>query len=792
MKTGIKILAAAGFLAFIAGCGALGEKDKPRAFIEFGDDKKGCLNNLGSNVSNYLVGQVDAKSWGRSFDCLIETLELFEEFVQPEKLEGYTRRDLKELISRILITDSQISDALIAHAFDLKASILGGSNEILSFGEVDRLMGVLRTLQFQSLALLPHLKTIQESPSADELLEFYDALTDFGDEVGRKLGSEGSPTFTQESIIGLTQEINTLKDINLPIEQIPLHMSIKKILTAGPANGIEGGMWERVVALGAEFIAAVQVTKKLDREMLKKPNEYGEFLHRLVRRIEKMLVRSIRWNQDQVIPLAKIDQVIDDVPDDWLKFNDKVLNRSILKSSLRTILTKLFWAGQDDAITPQSISTPVGLFFNGQRSHTHIENIFESGDLSKQSVSTVDFVNSAQSYLSGLTKIDDQASVQRIIRLAEDYVPLYREGKREISFEYGLQHSMNNLVMISWLNLAAQHIVQSYSKEPARDRVNEEDIKELLDDIAPLGAELGVYNTDANNTETTFPQKKRLAEADLFTWGGNGDGWVNTQEATYLVSVLLSIGTSANRVRDSVGRWCTCRSGDPMFPTDFRCLVDGGAPIIADPNNPVDPLGWDWMVGSCFEEEFFPRFRALWSNMPHFVDEYAEYPPNKKEKVQNNMGKSARRCGRQGPAQDYPYASFDTQNTMGIIHYVESLMSRFDTNGNGVLNTQETLRAYPVLKKTIKKQFKDQLCEVMERLNFRCTLDPGDDWNQALLTYIVDRGKKPELADAVDFLAWKIRGPSRWEIRATRFNVYKIIGLFTVQSNDPGCVIPNP
>ena len=129
------------------------------------------------------------------------------------------------------------------------------------------------------------------------------------------------------------------------------------------------------------------------------------------------------------------------------------------------------------------------------------------------------------------------------------------------------------------------------------------------------------------------------------------------------------------------------------------------------------------------------------------------------------MAAGARRYGN----SNQPIGTYDIQGYVGLAHYIESLMFRFDRNRNGSLSVEELLIAYPMFKRLL-----------VEMGN----LDPDNDSiAQAVFTYLVKYQKVPKV-DA-HFIWWYLTRPL-WKINASRSAIFGLISKLTVPEPLPG------
>ena len=77
----------------LSGCGLLGKNEEFNKYIEFSSKNSGCLNGLGDRFKEGFEGRGNTQQWEASWDCLIDTLKTFKQYVKPGSNAGYTLED---------------------------------------------------------------------------------------------------------------------------------------------------------------------------------------------------------------------------------------------------------------------------------------------------------------------------------------------------------------------------------------------------------------------------------------------------------------------------------------------------------------------------------------------------------------------------------------------------------------------------------------------------------------------------------------------------------------------------
>src|SRR3954465_7483556 len=153
---GLGAASAALLLIGCSACGLLGGKTDPGTTLDFPTPLTGCLDNTGTRLTTCLNGTIDPKEWKQGLDCTNDSLKMLNKY--GGAAGGYTQENIRSLIQTLVLTDQKLPDDFVPAVFDLKASLFGGSRELLTIAEVEQIMQLITVLRDESLKLLPLLK----------------------------------------------------------------------------------------------------------------------------------------------------------------------------------------------------------------------------------------------------------------------------------------------------------------------------------------------------------------------------------------------------------------------------------------------------------------------------------------------------------------------------------------------------------------------------------------------------------------------------------------------------------
>jgi hypothetical protein len=725
-------------LAFMAltgllGCGVLGEKPNLKRLLDYNPGGVGCMNQIGSNFKAYYDGTIDEATWKGTWDCATDNLMLFKRFVSASDPAGYTKEDIHGFVSGFLITNGSVTPELVVALFDLKASLFGGSREVISLTEFDRIVAILGTIKTETTSLLPHMVRRAREPSPDNLLALADALLVAGDNLSAALSTRGNPTFTFASVQALADELGGVLNISMPPDLLAWISALKVVITAGGGDGIAAGDWPRVtramVAYGGPALAIFSV----DPRYLTGPNAMGEFVMKLAWKVKTNMLETLDL-YGGALPLTSLDSVIDAMPARWLDFD-----RAAIKNTLRPIANKVLQSRVPNAIDSSAIDLifeKMSLWNAGQ---THLEAIFANLHAGENGVTFEEFEAEANRYRLSLPR-KQHSQVYRLISLARQHRPLFLGNDNQMTFTANNNYSQHHLAIFNAITIVAQHLIKVYSTMPGGTLGTADNLQAVVTDFTDIARALRAADLSVPGWATA-----RFLEGNLFTFASNGDKFIDTGEATELIALGFSSAPLSKKVREGTDRVC--------------------------PSLGKDVLGNNWKAADCFRREFFGNNAIYWDHLPLLVQYYRHLSESDKVKLQNAMEKAARRYG----VSEQPIASNDQDGYAGIMQYVETLLARFDFDNSQTFNLSEAMAAYPV--------FKGPLAEfggVTGYPNFII---------ETIFTYVIKYGHPPakNWKGYAHLVAWGAQKPLWGErINSDRLKLYQVIESLAQPQPLPG------
>lgn len=731
-------LGLASVLLTVAGssCGIFGNKKEPSKTVSSSQDL-GCLDSLSPKITRYLDGKIEEAEWVGIFDCVVEQVNFFKEYVAGDDPRGYTQTDIAFLIRTYLVKGKPISNAFVKSIFEIKAGVFGGDADILTKADLDRFNQFVLFLKGETVALLKPLQNHRLSPNARTYLELADATAVVSDHLASYLTPRvGAYAIPKESFIPFAKEMMHLFDYDSRKvdEYEELVRSVKVLIADGSKDAIEAWAWPKIFREAGAFAGlflAYQGTEKLSfQDDLQK----DEYLFELVIRAHQYVNRLIGSNRN-AIAYDRVFQVIDALPEGTL--DAKV--REAVKASFDAIIERALAGKTPGAVDSAAISKAFELIESGLRGQIWTKRIFKN----LRSTTTAEaFQREAFRQIERSSSPQDKQAIVELIKVAKDFVGLYTEDDSLMKFtrETTRTRTVRQIVNMSWYRRLMRHIFKQYATGP--DHVaTVEDLTRLSTDFGEILKAFGKFAPDVTYESVAA---KRFREANLFMPNSNGDEYVSEDEAVYYIAVLVSAGTMTGRIWNKI--------------TDTQRLC----PIVG-----TDEMGNAAISIKCFRDVYFNRIEEFLGRFPGLISGYRALTGDE----QANFMRDIEVAGRKNGQTENPIGTYDIDSYSALAHYVESAVIRFDTNGDEILDRDEILdNVYPIFRGELAKVDGAPQSELMLR---------------GLLTYLFRFGKIPTTkSEQAHYVWWFSKrwlvGDLAWtSVQGSRFDIYSILAMLT-------------
>ncbi len=684
----------------LSGCGVMGSKDLPIANNTVGG--AGCLNESKDLVARYVAGDINQTEWKAAFDCINQSLDFFTGYVHGANAGSYTPDDMYTLVSRFLITNHPVHKDLMLGAFSLKAGLFGGSSNTFTKDEIELLKNSLTRLQAITGDLIPYLALRKQgNVSTDQLLDMVAAFKLAGEQLSDFINTLPTQMMSNEAMSTLINELQTSLGLDSISGLSDTFFSVKWLAFNSRKDAIERSDWAQIFRTSLGFAGIILAYKTSVGEDINDPrhnvsdrlqNDYlfREFLWELALNA-KPYIEEMLTKHNGSTPLPVFDDIIDDLPNELLNG----IPKQTLKQTLRPFVRKFLISSTQIGVDKGVIDTVYSLLDGIVRDLGLLDRLYENANLDRLGVKPVQLVQAIDQFASNLSGADDKARFAQIKDHLLLHKPMFYKDTTQIRFDFGdggYTKLQNMFVLV--VDRIARHVVKTYGTAP--NAMNGEDLRIFFEEYTQILFALKAVDPTVPNFAAN-----RLRDMDLFTGVSNGDNLASVPEIVNYAMIIMSSGVMTDKMRTEITAKC-------------------------DRNLGQDIMGWTWLPADCFRQEFnknlehwidqFPRMKFYWSGLSD-----AE-----KEKAMIWLEHGSRRNGYNND----DFGRFDIGAMATILHYTETLFTRFDFDNNETLSKAEIMTAYPTFTNILAKKAK---------------MDPSKSFMlKGIFTYIVKYREMPD------------------------------------------------
>ncbi|MGZ3690801.1 MAG: hypothetical protein ACXVAX_04830 [Pseudobdellovibrio sp.] len=458
--------------------------------------------------------------------------------------------------------------------------------------------------------------------------------------------------------------------------------------------------------------------------------------------------------------------------------NAEVLHTQIQKQSIQTLLNGL-WSNllntPEDRLNEKTslpgfnlkaldnISYEIMFWLDNQQS---LLKIFEDTPV----LSKADLLKKLQARLGESKSPLTQASLGELNRVvsANGNMNFDQKGFLKILTPDSGQYTIRDLTISNYGKTFARIFIRAFANDMQRIT----DYTGLSVDEAQFGFDqfknviFDMNILSPNSSKTFIPS--RFLEANLFLSVSNGDDYAGFEELHHLFLHIISGQSRAKSMSDLAVQKCAKQpnSGSgPLTLLDQDCLLD----LYYNISDPFLDL---------------PGFISLRSGQDAITQE--KYTPEQNKDYYLNLLEAAghvindKKTVAQGDACLFPH----------VVQYIEMIYARHDLNGDGVLDKDEALKAFPIFEKLLTKLTEPK------RFFIKIPDLPG------FFIYLLKNGSIPtDPAQMKLFLKfikdYKCNDPAvpcqnGWDIHSTRFDLGRIFDFIAKATKPPPPPAPAP
>lgn len=715
-----------------------------------------CVKEIPANVKSWLAdGQTDI---GVSVDCAVKAIDQFTDRVKGQTKSIYTKGELSEFISDMLTApDSPNAGHTLAETEEIlriKQILFGGANDLVTKDELARFKSLLlrtRPLLIEVTPNIPLLLFAVSSATVDQVTTARNSLSKILDLIAGELeaNDDGRP---ESAFSDLLKSAHKLGLENDSVENwIPLAESVKVLILAGEPNQLRSHEWAPLIRT---------ISKAWNVSLRAKYNFSGN--NEILGRDFPIFESSIRESLDLLgaavdahggsIPNETFEKLIAALPAKSLV--QIGLSTTTLKNLLPVLFGKLFYGRAYENWQRQSL-------------HFGTEQLARLRAIMTDWMTGQELVNQAMSGQAtvAISQVGSRLAARKLDRqLYQDPASFLIAQRAQAQLTLFLSRGRppahddeGRLIVVPRKELPAlkksdlntlnlyRVILSTVLAGWAHDQVSADNISGLLEaevqeaylDFRDVGHDLNYIDIRSNQAGI-----RTFMENAIFMSSSDGSERMGLQQGVEWLHVVTAGGKLADRVYHQLEESC------------------------AVPNRVRDVLGNLKLNPDCFRQ----RFLKIWaSNMPNLPKLVSWVESDGSGERGRAMMVALETAGRSRGASQELVDSSEFRSMIPIMHYLESLFARFDTDQSGDLDSVEIARAFPLLGPVIKKMGNGQA--------------NSENMQRTILAYIINYGVLPDtdsMMGKASFLVWMGRYKlGLYTESADRLKILTVIGAFS-------------
>lgn len=734
----------------LCGCGLkIGEKAPEEPPVSYSGKNYTCVSQIPQHIQKYLNDELNDTQITDFVRCLQNAFSSFAQYTRGRETSNYRADEIRNFLQKSFIRDRTISDELLHEFMVIKQTLVGGDESRIQRSELFDAVGFLEDLRVEAIRLRPHIRVLNP-----RLAEKEDSL-DLGQRLAEanaalKLSIQSVAKHLEKSkkdysLANLESFLTEFREFVHWEDQFPEAKPVPKwiaLLRAFKEATVSPS--EPDIIRESDWVPLLQSTSNWYLAYLqyqigikKRPVLYGAGLQNAVylANYAIMLIRDAVKSQGGPTPtltFTQISHVLNAMRNvGWIPEN---IRPESMDQAVRAMVTRV----GGEATTKPSLRRARGLDYKSlavldgefQRwayVQTNLDKRYRGGSDVAEPLPVPNLhspmglspdVFSRLEQMSG-SEWDEFIKIKNLMR------PLFLEDRPRVvilppaeASQIGLHHDFYNLSMMNLLRSIVGLVFRGYAETSESpwlwsSGIKGPELQTFYVDFRNVGIDLNMVDKRNVNSGS-----RAFVEGKLFTSSSQGlDYRVEAPDRGELSFV------------EAMEYFAYLYSGG-MMAKDIYANLDQ----VNCPDDPKDPAPKDIndqrkLSRKCVLANLPAMIAKYMVNMPNLKNFAAHLPPN----LMQNYTKIMLDTARQPDYSEEKWVEKNELSTMAVVaHYTESIMTRFDVNLDGKLDSAELSGAVPLFSGFIKKISHD-----MKR-------DLSDREARAALFYILSHRKMPQ------------------------------------------------
>lgn len=697
-----------------------------------------CLKTISADIQAFTNDQSSPEQVAEIYACIERSVNKFTLYAKGEDADHYSGAELSHFFNRYLLKNNQITDEFMTEILKLKSFIIGGSSTSISRSEITQALAYGRLIRdgaqdfrgSMKILLLRDTNMKVEAARLEELRgkfkiwvrhlvaqsKFAGSLYEFAD----------FNEFTKE----LHKFLGTSSDFDRAQKYMPLVEAVKNLLIGERSDLRTQRDWQNAMDWGADAyflgLTGVYRVQNWDFNLVETSRELVTVAERALDLVERSPVFRVLGRLDA----GAIDKVIDEV-----KVHDLFFSRvsaKILKDSYRRLIQRVFDQNLDanarlEDVTGFEKKHLAFLHFElraWQLSQEHLSEAFATlspgeGVLPSALLSTA----KASDVAGKIRRFKDVSDDAALLTTWNDWVTTLSQPRTLQWTHTGkllmaqradqAKSSLKGLTMMNALRPAVRLLLRGYGQGGSTDlwsrRIQEADLIRVEKEFHEFAVAVKFIDTRSEN-----PAGRTFKEASFFSYAGDGNEWLTSQEIFEELNTLMAVGSG-------VSEKAFAQASDTE---KANCSV-----------SELDLFGLKKLNEDCFEKYLRRNFATVMEGLPMMVAEVAKMNDQQWHEFYQNFMTVAAVDDKKPGLTEFS----EIRTALVTLHYVEGLIQIYDVNHDDRMQQAEIVASTPRFRSFIASQ------------------SPlGNTMVDTIFLYIVYRGRKPGMGDMLGMPGFQI------------------------------------
>ncbi len=703
----------------VLGCGLnTGEKPPDTIPPSFQGREYTCVGEIPQHLQKYIDDELSEAQITSFVQCLQRAFTSFLELTRGRDSQVYEPNEIRRFLQSTFFKSRVITDGFTSEIVTLKRLLFGGTQDTVTRKELQEAIAFLDEVRQEAIRMKPYLRYLnpklvdrQDPDEVGRQLKVANAeLNAVIDRVSQRL-NKTQLEYRFSNVHNLMAEFRQFvrweeafeKDQVAPVEAWVKFFREFKSATVSPKvpESVQRDEWAPFLKnLSRWYFAYIQYRVGVkDRPIIQGAGLRNSMYvaQQIFDLVEEAIKNQPGEPAEKSLSLVQIHNIINAAQGlNWL--NPKIRSES-LDRALSALFDRVFSPDKSVARRRLDLETLKQIKYEFYR-WAYIQMRLETQFKRKNSKIETRVPSLLTRFVipkdvSAILKNMHEPDWNHFLQIKDLTRPLFNDNLERVTLvgeseldRFHLAHEFHNLSMMNLFRSAVGMLFRGYAGEingrvDWKSGLKSEELQRFYEDIRDLAVDLQLADGRIHNTGT-----RAFTEGKLFTYSAEGIAFDLTKsrlsyvEAMELLAFLYSGGQMSADLYDYFYNQSSCAKGDP------------------------DQYGLPTIDRACVERALPDLIQEFGVNLPGMTAYLASAPEGKRVEIIRNLILSA-----YSPKHSHP--QWMEKNELGIVsvilHYMEAVLTRFDTNQDGVLTNDEVRAAVPVFRGFVQKFAKDHV-----------------------------------------------------------------------------------